>query len=135
MSKTPKTHQPNKPRPNMWSEAPISVKKRSMNNEHRLAEEIGFDVTPGSGNQPWPGGKGDGSHPKFMFELKETQKDRVGVTSKILAKLCREAGAVGKDPALCLSAYGLPEPIPKDWVAVPAPVFAYMLKLLEESDA
>lgn len=106
-----------------------------MQNEQRLAEEIGFTVTPGSGNQPWPGGKGDGSHPVFMFELKETVKDRIGVNSKVLGKLCREAGAVGKDPALCLSAYGLPEPIPQDWVAVPAAVFRYLLSKLEESNA
>ena len=124
--------EPKKPKPNMWGEA-ISPKTKSMRNEARLAKAIGFDVTPGSGNQPWPGGKGDGKHPLFMFELKETQRASLSVSERAIAKLCREAANVGKDPVLVMSAYGLSDPLPKDWVAVPAEVFRYLLQRLEDN--
>lgn len=128
-----KPHTPKKPRPKMW-DLEVSTKKKSMENEARLSEEVGFDLTPGSGNQHWPGGKGDGSHPMFMFELKETKHQRISISTKDLAKLCREAGTVGKDPAVILSAYGMPDPIPKDWVAVPAGTFRYLLSKVSEDD-
>lgn len=124
---------PKKPRPMMWSDDP-SPKARSMKNEARLSETVGFKMTPGSGNQHWPGGKGDGSHSVFMFEAKETQRSSISINQTVLAKLCREAATVGKEPALIMSAYGLEDPIPKDWVAVPAELFRYLLEKLEESN-
>jgi len=84
--------------------------------------------TPGSGNQGWPGAKGDGSHPRFMFECKETKHASIRVAARDIAKLVREAAVVGKEPALVMSAYGLPDGLPKDWVAVPAEVFRSMLE-------
>lgn len=111
-----------KPSPQMWEHEP-SVKETSLKNEKRIAKEIGFNLTRGSGNTPWPNAKGDGSHPQIMFECKETQKATLSISQKVLAKLCREAGTVGKEPALVMSAYGLPDPIPKDWVAVPMSFF------------
>lgn len=116
------------PQPNMWDAPEKSVKRKSLENESRLAQEIGFELTPASGNQPWPGGKGDGSHPLFMFELKETKHARITIAERDLAKLCREAATVGKDPAIVLSAYGLPDPIPKDWVVVSADSFRSLLE-------
>jgi hypothetical protein len=118
----------------MWEEAESSVKATSLKNEERLSEEIGFALTPGSGNRDWPGMKGDGAHPRFMFELKETKYARISVGGKDIGKLCREAAAVGKDPALVLSAYALPDPLPKDWVAVPASVFRYLLAKVGEQN-
>ena len=116
----------------MWEESAPSVKASSLANEARLSKEVGFRLTPGSGNGIWPTKKGDGSHPLFMFELKETQKSSISIGDRVLAKLCREAAAVGKDPAVILSAYGIPDPIPKDWVAVPAEVFKAMLEMMTE---
>ena len=129
--KQPKPYTPKIPKPVMWNAEEKSSKKTSMENEKRLSKEIGFELTPGSGNQHWPGGKGDGTHPNYMFELKETKHARISIGARDVGKLCREAAVVGKDPVLVLSAYALPDPIPKDWVAVPAQVFRYMLAVLE----
>lgn len=129
MAKTPKEHEPKRFRPTMFEDEPIKgVKEKSLATERRLAQEIGFDLTPGSGNQFWPGGKGDGRHPVFMFEAKETKHASVTMGPDVIGKLCREASAVGKDPALILTMYGLPEPLPKDWVCVPSEVFRSLLE-------
>jgi len=115
----------------MWNKETLSPKKKSLKNEKRLSEEVGFRLTPGSGNRDWPGMKGDGSHPEFMFELKETQKPSIRVSESVVAKLYREAGAVGKDPVLVLSAYGLTDPLPKDWVVIPVETFRKLLECVE----
>lgn len=115
----------------MWDEDDRTVKERSLDNEERLAGEIGFTCTPGSGNQPWPGSKGDGLHPVFMFECKETQRKSIRVAAADVGKLVREAAVIGKEPALVMSAYGLEAPIPQDWVAVPAEVFRWLLSQLD----
>lgn len=121
--KTPKDFQPKKPTPKMWNSEPESVKATSLKNEKRLSKKLGFKLTPGSGNQDWASKKGDGFTANFMFECKETQKDRFSILPEVLAKLCREAGIVGKDPVLVVSMYGLEDPIPKEWAAVPLDVF------------
>lgn len=133
MAKKPVDHVPAKPRPVMWDDDDRSVKKKSIDNEARLSKVVGFKLTPGSGNQHWPGGKGDGSHPLFMFELKETKHSSLSIKAPDIAKVNKEACTVGKVPAIILSAYGIPDPHPKDWVAVPAETFAWMLSQLEES--
>lgn len=120
------------PQPKMWSDSEESVKQKSMRNEQRLADEIGFETTPGSGNTPWASKKGDGSHPEFMFELKETEGSRIGIGVRDIGKLNREARNVGKEPAIVLSAYGLPEPIPQEWVCVTKEMFIELLQAYDE---
>lgn len=122
----PKEHQPKKPAPKMWETEKVSVKKQSLANERRISKKLGFKLTPGSGNQAWPSRKGDGTTDEFVFELKETIRDRFTITPEVLAKLWREAGTAGKHPALVISMYGLEEPVPKEWVAVPMEVFNEM---------
>lgn len=117
-----------KPTPKMWTTEEPSVKRKSLNNEKRISKKLGFKLTPGSGNQDWPTRKGDGTTAEFVYELKETIKDRLSLTSDVLAKICREAGTVGKHPALVLSMYGLEDPIPKEWVAVPIDVFEELVE-------
>lgn len=122
--KTPKEFQPKRPTPKMWEERePDPVKTKSLRNEKRLSKKLGFKLTPGSGNQAWPSRKGDGNTSKIMFECKETERDRFTITPDILSKLCKEAGTIGSSPALVISMYGLQEPIPKEWVAIPIEVF------------
>lgn len=116
----------------MWTPETKSVKRTSLDNEQRLAKVLEFRCTPGSGNRDWPGSKGDGSHSFFMFECKETVKASIRVAAVDVKKLVDEAAVVGKAPALVMSAYGLPDPIPKDWVAVPASVFRFLLERLSE---
>lgn len=123
-----------KPKPDFWNKSD-SAKSRSMDNEKRIAREVGFSTTPGSGNQPWASKKGDGVHPLFLFELKETQKTSISVNKSVVSKINREAGVQGKDPIIILSAYGLPEPIPKEWAVVPLPVFEQMLRAYEKEQS
>lgn len=133
MKKKPKPLEPKKPQPKMWNEEVKSTKKKSLENEQRLSKEIGFVCTPGSGNGPWASKKGDGTHPIFMFECKETKHASIRIAGKDIRKLVQEAALVGKFPALVVSAYRLSEPLPKDWVAVPGEAFKWILEQLEES--
>jgi hypothetical protein len=112
----------------MWNEEVESVKSTSLKNEKRISKRLGFKLTPGSGNQGWASKKGDGTTEEFVFELKETIKDRFTITPDVLAKLWREAKTVGKHPALVISLYGLSEPVPKEWVAVPMEVFEELVE-------
>lgn len=121
--KIPKTHSPKKPIPKMWVEKEPSVKRKSLNNEERLSEDLDFKLTPGSGNKSHPTHKGDGQTKRFVYELKETEKDSLTLSYKVLSKLYREASIIGKDPVLVMSLYGLPSPLPKDWVVIPIDVF------------
>ena len=119
--------------PKMWDEEePDSPKAKSQKNEARLSEEVGFNLTRGSGNQPWPFMKGDGQTKSMMFELKETEAARIVIGTNVISKLCREARSVGKDPVLVLSAYGMPEPLPKDWVCVPVELFHQLVSHQED---
>jgi len=132
--KTPKgDYSPRKPRPNVFDSDARSPSKKARDNEKVVANILGTQVTPGSGNQPWPTGKGDHKHPTMMFEQKETGAARLSIGERVIGKLCREAGVVGKDPVLIVSA-DLPDPLPRDWVFVPLPLFAEMLKAYEESE-
>lgn len=132
--KTQKTQRIRSPKPNMWDKKESSVKSISLGNEKRLSEEVGFELTPGSGNQPWASKKGDGTHPLFLFECKETQKRNISIGTQAIAKINREAKTVGKEPVLILSAYGLPEPLPQEWACVPVSVFEPMLRAYEKSE-
>lgn len=115
------------PKPKMWGAPEKSVKQKSLDNEERLVGEIGFETTRGSGNTSWASQKGDGSHPEIMFELKESEKTRIGIGVRDITKLVREARAIGKEPSIVLSAYGLPEPLPKEWVCVTKEMFIELL--------
>ena len=115
-----------KPTPKMWMTEEPSVKKKSLANEKRISKKLGFKLTPGSGNQDWPSRKGDGVTQEFVFELKETIKDRFTISPDVLAKVCREAGIVGKVPVLVVSMYGLEDPIPKEWAMIPIDSFNEM---------
>lgn len=113
--------------PKMWKRNKESVKSKSLRNEKRLSEKLGFTLTPGSGNQPWLSKKGDGDHPFFKFELKETEKANISIGPNAIRKINRESKLVGKEPIIILSAYGIPEPAPKEWACVPLDVFQGLL--------
>jgi len=115
----------------MWTKI-LSHREKSDKNERRLADELGFSLTRGSGCTAWPLAKGDGSHPRIMFECKETASASLSLGKRVVQKLCKEACAVGKEPALILSVYGLPDPIPKDWVVVQASFFKELLDGLSD---
>lgn len=119
----PKSHVPSIPRPIPLGPDEDPVRTKSIRSEKRLSLEIGFELTPGSGSTPRPSRKGDGSTDQFMIECKETIGTRISIGPNVIGKLCSEAAAVGKDPVLILSIYGMPEPLPKEWVVFPANLF------------
>lgn len=123
MAIKPKDFVPKKPRPHMWDAPEPSVKKKSLENESRLSKVLDFKLTPGSGNTDWVLRKGDGSTDDFMIECKETTKSKISIGESVIAKLCCEAAVAGKDPVLVLSAYGIPESLPQEWVCFPASLF------------
>lgn len=131
---SPKGHQPKKPSPRMWDEEKETGRGvLSRRQEERLAGEVGFSRTRGSGNQLWVGSKGDGQTSRFVFELKRSKENVVSVGFSVVAKVVGEAYALGKEPALVLTADGMPEPIPRDWVVLPAGAFRQMMEELGET--
>jgi len=116
-------------KPKMWDKEEDSVSMKSRKNEKRLSKEVGFQLTKGSGNQPWVSDKGDGKSDDFVFELKETKHKKISVNSRVIEKICKEAAAVGKSPVLILSAYGLPEYLPNEWAVMPVEVFTELFEV------
>jgi Holliday junction resolvase len=127
MKPKPQKFSPKKPCPLMWDDPEENQKQKSLKNERRLSKKLDFKLTPGSGNRVWPGDKGDGQTKRFMFECKETKFPRISVGENDLLKLVSEANTAGKEPVLVLSIYGMSEFIPKDWVAMPADVFKWLV--------
>jgi len=124
-----------KPVPKLFRNDNKSVKSISLKNEKRLSKEIGFNLTVGSGNRPWISQKGDGNKGHFIFECKETDKASISINKVDVLKIVAQARDIGKDPAIVMSAYGLPDGIPKDWVAVPSDVFSYIIDLIDLVDS
>ncbi len=113
----------------MWGQEPkIDRKTLSDKQEARLAEEMGFKQTKGSGNQRWPSMKGDGDWPGYKVELKRSKKDSICVDAQVIRKITREATKVGKEPMLLVTADGMPEPLDKDWAIIPARVLRGLLQ-------
>lgn len=98
----------------------LSVKEASMLNEERLSKSIGFRLTPGSGCVQELRKKGDGRTDDFVIECKETKAASIRITGEMLGKVYKEAKVSGKEPVMVISIYGMEDPIPKDWVMVPA---------------
>jgi hypothetical protein len=100
-----------------------TVREISSFNEKRLSERLGFDLTPGSGCVPCLRKKGDGRTEDFVIECKETKSSSIRITSEMLGKVYAEAKYSGKEPVMVISIYGVPDPVPRDWVMVPAYLF------------
>lgn len=101
----------------------VSVKETSMLNENRLAEKLGFALTPGSGCVNDVRKKGDGRTDAFVIECKETKSASISISGKVLHKIFQEAKLAGKDPLVVLSIYGVEKPTPTDWILIPAYLF------------
>lgn len=124
-SRGPKPHTPKIPKPKMWDAPPAPTDRKSLSQkqETRLSQELDVDLTRGSGNQPWPRMKGDAQEKRFVHEMKRIKGENIVVGPGVVGKVCREARMLGKDPVLVLTVDGMPEPLPKDWVVIPASLF------------
>lgn len=112
----------------MWDAGDPTLKEKSLDQEHRLAKELSFRVQKGSGNQPWPSMKADGTHPSFLFELKRTKASRIAVGQSVVAKIVSEARRVGKEPVLVFTIEGLEDPLPRDWAVIPVDVLKALIE-------
>ena len=94
--------------------------------ENRVAREVGGKRQPGSGSSVYA--KGDVDANDFLIECKQTKNKSIRIESKWLAKISREAFAVGKDPALSIDIKGQEDEFcERDWVAIPMSVFKRLL--------
>lgn len=100
-------------------------RSRSVRHEKRLEALLGADTTPNSGSRPFASQKGDlhGREGQFLWEAKLTKGDRFTITAPVLMKAYREACQIGRDVGLEITMEGLPEPLDKDWVLIPAHLF------------
>lgn len=104
-------------------------KKKSRNQERRVAEMLGGSRVPLSGANERM--KGDISSADLLIEAKYTAKESLSIKREWLEKIAMEAMAVGKTPALSFSFDQSSAIVPKDWIAVPA---SFLSGLLGERD-
>ena len=101
------------------------IGKAGRKSEKRLTKVLGGRETAASGAF---GDKGDIDLGLALVEAKSTTQESMGVKMAWLAKIAREARAVGKSPALAISfvnAEGQPL-LDGEWVAVPLHKFQEM---------
>lgn len=118
-----------KPRPKMMDhvEQRLSNKARSNVHEDRLQGVLRSKTTPNSGALPNITFKGDLQDDDFVWQAKLTEKSRFTLTSEVIVELKRQASLLSKHPALALTLEGLPDHVEKDWVVIPASVFAEII--------
>lgn len=106
-----------------------------IKSEKQVARRLAGRQTPASGAME--GAKGDIVLPEFLMEAKSTTADSLGVKFEWLAKITREALAVGKKPALSMSfVTGSGAAVDGGtWVAVPENVFKAMMEELENASS
>ena len=113
--------------PYMRRRAQHKIGKAGRKSEKRLARELGAELRPASGAL---GDKGDIDLGPALVEAKSTTQESLGVKMAWLAKIAREARAVGKSPALAISfvnAEGRPH-LDGEWVCIPMHKFREMFE-------
>lgn len=96
-----------------------------------VARSMGGRTQPGSGSKDHA--KGDvlqaareaAFRPdRFLIECKQTEKASMSIKGSWLAKITREAAAVGREPMLEFEIQGCDDPmLERQWVALPMSVF------------
>lgn len=98
-------------------------KSRSVRHEKRMAGALGARTQPNSGALPGITQKGDLVDDDFVYQLKLTKGKRFSLPPEEIHSVTRQAKLQGKLPALQITMEGLPDPLPRDWVAVPLHVW------------
>lgn len=129
MKQPRKVRDPKIPRPRVFDdvEEPTDRKSLSLVQEKRLSVELGFKLTKGSGNQQRPSQKGDGQTDRVVYELKRAKGSSITVSEQVIAKVCKEAAHMGKEPVLVVTLDGIARHLPRDWALVPAGFFRDLL--------
>ena len=101
--------------------------------EKRAAKRSGGRCQPGSGNQP--GRPGDVRAERWLKENKASRKGAEGIFVKgpWLQDIVAQALALGLEPALELCFEGQQEPVPTDWIMIPAIEFEILLERAGET--
>lgn len=105
----------------------LTNRKKSQIQENRFAQSLGFKLMPNSGATKWQNAKADGRDEMFVWEMKESEGDKITLDKATIRTVCRHAARALKTPALGLTIHGLPPGVEKDWVAVPRSTFQEML--------
>lgn len=122
-------HEPKKSGPSQLGKTQ-SVKSRVNRHEKALADKLEGFRQPASG--ALAGHKGDIKLDDFLLDSKETDAGALGITSRDIVKICREAFGEGKDPALVLTWNKIAETVPSEWVLIPLNVFNRLIQLEKE---
>jgi hypothetical protein len=118
-----------KPRPKIFDEVTLCNKSRSVVHEKRLEDVLHSNVTPNSGALPNISAKGDLQDSLFVWQAKLTDKSRFTITPDVLLELNRQASMNAKWPAMALTLEGLPDPLEKDLVVLPASIFTELIEV------
>jgi len=118
--------QPKKPRCHALDPA-YDRKRKSREQEERVAKGLGGKRQPASGALPDYGFKGDIRETDFLIEAKRTNAQSISVKSEWLLKIESEADRLGKLPALSLEIGKMFPGMEKDWCLIPMSVFKSLL--------
>jgi hypothetical protein len=101
-------------------------RKTAIQQEKRLAKRVNGKAVRGSGSSVYS--KGDVHSDSFLVEAKHTNARSIRLTDEWLAKITKEAIAVGKNPALEFELLGSEDPmLEKSWIAVPMSVWTRII--------
>lgn len=110
-----------KPRRSVFDRDPEDTNRdRATRHETRMAEVLRARLTPNSGALPMPSQKGDLQGEDMLWQAKLTEGQRIVISAEVVDEVCRQAAAVGKEPGIIVTVEGMPDPLPKDWILIPA---------------
>lgn len=107
---------------------PEHTREQADRQERRLASIAGFRLTAGSGSGGHAASKGDGQDELHVWESKTTTQKSKAVSRKEMAKVGRDAHAIGKEPILVITFEGKLLPgLSRDYAVVD---LNYLMELL-----
>lgn len=123
-----------------WLQPNADTKRRSNENETRLAKKLGGKRVRNSGGKPWSARDaktvvgsgpttegGDVATHDFFIENKRSEKKSISVQKEWIEQIKESARRVGKSPAVILT-FETPRKPPEDWVMIPIDVFDRLRK-------
>lgn len=106
------------------------IRKRSQQQEKRVAAELGTRLTPASGAGPWLSIKNDSQSENFVVENKFTDnKTQFSIKFKDLEALYKQAALQGKIPIFQMDFNGISFPTPSEWAMVDMGFFKELITL------
>ena len=109
--------------------------QKAPSRQEKATEKIGGRRQPGSGAGPRHKGDSRFDGASLLMECKTTAAASFRVSEVVMAKITRQALAVGKDPAIEIEIRGVTDPLcSKKWVVLPRDVFARLIGGSDEAE-